>query len=172
MSFEAGDADEGLGVEGGGGLYGSAASLGEGEEEAAFDAGGYLVLAALTGDHDGEGEALATPGAIEDSLGYLPLVGPEGVDGYQGVTPAMPNTNWSMAAIMTKKKRVLMRPLSSAICWWSSARRISRTASKVDSGRMAGGAGMGGLRLKMFMGLIISIHSRGLYRVRGCRRLL
>ena len=56
--MESGYADGGLGVEGGGGLNGSAAGLGEGGEEGSLDVGGDLVLAALTGDHDGEGEAL------------------------------------------------------------------------------------------------------------------
>ena len=151
--FESGYADAGLGVEGGGGLYGGYGGAGIGGEEGGFDPGGSLVLATLPGDHDGEGEALAVLDAVEDGLCYLILVGPEGVDGYQGETPVMPNTNWSMAAIMTKKKRVLMRPLSSAICWWSSARRISSTASKVDSGRMAGGAGMGGLAVEYVHGV-------------------
>ena len=151
---EASEADMGLGVEGGGGFNGGAAFGGAAQEGGSLDVGGQLVLAALTGDHDGEGEALTVAYAIEDGAEDLVLVGPEGVEGYQGVTPAMPKTNWSMAAIMTKKKSVLMRPLISETCRWSSARRISRTASKVDSGLMAGGAGVVGLRLKMFMGFL------------------
>ena len=98
-------------MEGGGGLYGGYGGARIGGEEGSFDPSGNLVLTALSGDHDGEGEAFAVLDAIEDGLCYLILVGPEGVDGYQGETPVMPKTNWSMAAIMTKKKRVLMRPL-------------------------------------------------------------
>ena len=146
--FESGYADAGLGVEGGGGLYGGYGGAGIGGEEGGFDPGGSLVLATLSGDHDGEGEALAVLDAIEDGLCYLILVGPEGVDGYQGVTPAMPNTNWSMAAIMTKKKRVLMRPLSSAICWWSSARRISEDGVEGGLGPDGGGCGGGGFAVE------------------------
>ena len=101
--------------------------------------------------------------AIEDGTGYLVLVGPEGVDGYQGVTSAMLKTNWSMAAIMTKKKRVLMRLLIAATCRWISARRNSRTASKVDSGLMAGGMGVRGLRLKMVMMYFSSLSPRGVF---------
>ena len=135
-------------------FYGGAAGGAIGDEGGGLDVGGQLVLAALSGDHDGEGQALAVSDAIDDGAGDLALVGPEVVEVYQGVTPVMPKTNWSMAAIMTKKKRVLMRPLISATCCWSSARRISSTASKVDSGWMAGGMGVRGLRLKMFMGFL------------------
>ena len=82
--FESGYADAGLGIEGGGGLYGGYGGARIGGEEGGFDPSGNLVLATLPGDHDGEGEALAVLDAIEDGLCYLILVGPEGVDGYQG----------------------------------------------------------------------------------------
>ena len=50
--FEPGDAYECLGVEGGGGLDGTTAVVGRSGEDSSLDPGGYLVLAALSGDHD------------------------------------------------------------------------------------------------------------------------
>ena len=158
---EAAEADVGLGVKGGGGLYGGAAFRGVGGEGGGLDMSGQLVLAALAGDHDGEGEALTIAYAVDDGAEDLALVGPEAVECYQGVTPVMPKTNWSMAAIMTKKKRVLMRPLISATCRCSSARRISRTASKVDSGWIVGGHGGGGLAVEDVHGVLKHWSFRG-----------
>ena len=74
--LEARDADLGLGVEGRGGLDGAAAVVGGSGEEDGLKPGGEFVLAALTGDHDGEGEALAVLNATHYSFGYLQLVGP------------------------------------------------------------------------------------------------
>ena len=83
--LEAGEADAGLGVEGRGGLDSAAAIVGGGGEEDGLQPGGKLVLAALTGDHDGEGEAHTVFNATHYSLCYLDLVGPEGVNVHQGV---------------------------------------------------------------------------------------
>ena len=74
--LEARDADLGLGVEGRGGLDGAAAVVGGSGEEDGLKPCGEFVLAALTGDHDGEGEALAVLNATHYSFGYLQLVGP------------------------------------------------------------------------------------------------
>ena len=81
--------------------------------------------------------------------GYLLLVGPETVKGHQfGVTPAMPNTNWSMAGDHYEEEEDIDAALDLGDLPMESARRISRTASKVDSGRLAGSATGRGLRIE------------------------
>ena len=50
-------------------------------EEGGFEPGGELVLAALPGHFDGEGEAEAVGHGVEDGAGGLGLVGPEGDHG-------------------------------------------------------------------------------------------
>ena len=99
--------------------------------------GGDFVLASLAGDHDGEGEALATPSTIEDGLSYPPLVGPQGVDGLsKESTPAVMKRNWRMAAIVTKKKEGIDAALEAGDL--SMELRKARFENGVESSSRAG----------------------------------
>ena len=67
-------ADEGLGLEGGGAFDRGATFSDEHRQQEHFDMSGKLVLATLTGDFDGKGQAFPVQNAIENSPGNFQLI--------------------------------------------------------------------------------------------------